>query len=119
MATNPDSPPSKAQSIATSYYSRIDIQNAMFEFCKHRETVANHNNQFFAKRPDTFDYPSDILNQAKEGATSFHTSEEIWTNPLDINTDMTPQQYDQIRTVWELVFCLESVEGFWECFEWD
>jgi len=98
MATDPSAPPSKAQIIAVSYYSRPEIQNAMFDFCRNRETVANHNNNFFSKRPDTFDYPSDILNQAKQGATSFHTSEEIWTDPLKIHTDMTPQQYNQIKT---------------------
>jgi len=108
MATNPEAPKSKAAYIALSYYSRLDIQNAMFEFCKHRETVANHNNNFFAKRPDTFDYPSDILNQARNGATSFHTSEEIWTNPLDINTNMTPQQYNQIKTGWDLLIDIDS-----------
>ncbi|MCD4770885.1 hypothetical protein K8R30_00535 [archaeon] len=100
--------PSKVQNIAQSHYSRPDIQKAMFDFCKHRETVANFNNKFFAKRPDTFDYPSDILNQAKQGATSFHCSEEIWTNPLDINTDMTPQQYNEIRTGWDLIIDIDS-----------
>ena len=108
MATNSKNPPSKASFIATSYYARTDIQNAMFDFCKNRETVANHNNNFFAKRPDTFDYPSDILTQAKQGATSFHTSEEIWTNPLDINTNMTPQEYNEIRTSWDLIIDIDS-----------
>lgn len=108
MATDPNNPPSKAQKIALSYYSRLDIQNAMFEFCKNRETVANHNNQFFAKRPDTFDYPSDISNQARQGATSFHASEEIWADPLRINTDMTPQQYNEIKTGWDLLIDIDS-----------
>jgi len=108
MATNTDTTPSKAAKIAVSYYARLDIQNAMFAFCKNRETVANHNNNFFAKRPDTFDYPSDILAQARQGATSFHTSEEIWTNPLDINTNMTREQYNQIKTGWDLLIDIDS-----------
>ena len=108
MATNPNNPPSKAEKIAISYYSRPEIQQAMFDFCKSRETVANHSNNFFAKRPDTFDYPTDILNQARQGATSFHTSEEIWTNPLDIKTDMTPQKYNEIRTGWDLIIDIDS-----------
>jgi hypothetical protein len=99
---------SRAQSIATSYYARPEIQQAMFDFCKNRETVANHNNRFFAKRPDTFDYPSDTLTQARQGATSFHTSEEIWTNPLNINTDMTPEQYNKIKTGWDLLIDIDS-----------
>lgn len=108
MATSPDNPPSKAAKIAPSYYARLEIQNAMFNFCKNRETVANFDNRFFAKRPDTFDYPSDILNQARQGATSFHTSEEIWSNPLDINTNMTPQQYNEIKTGWDLLIDIDS-----------
>ncbi len=100
--------PSRVENIALLHYSRLDIQQAMFDFCKHRETVANHNNKFFAKRPDTFDYPSDILSQAKQGATSFHCSEEIWQNPLDINTDMTPEQYNKIKTGWDLLIDIDS-----------
>ncbi|MCK5449690.1 hypothetical protein KAI32_02395 [Candidatus Pacearchaeota archaeon] len=101
-------PLKKVQVTALSYYARKDIQQAMFEFCKHRETVANHNNKFFAKRPDTFDYPSDILNQARQGATSFHCSEEIWENPLDIDTDMTPEQYNKIKIGWDLLIDIDS-----------
>jgi hypothetical protein len=101
-------PKSRAEITALSYYARKDIQQAMFEFCKHRETVANFNNKFFAKRPDTFDYPQDILNSARQGATSFHCSEELWGNPLDINTDMTPEQYNEIKTGWDLVIDIDS-----------
>jgi len=99
---------SKAQILALSYYSRKEIQNAMFEFCKNRETVANFDNKFFAKRPDCFDYPSDIPNSARQGATSFHCSEEIWESPLDINTDMTAEQYNEIKIGWDLLIDIDS-----------
>jgi len=101
-------PLSKAQITALSHYARKDIQQAMFEFCKHRESVANFNNKFFAKRPDTFDYPSDIVNAARQGATSFHCSEELWQNPLDINTDMTPEQYNEIKIGWDFLVDIDS-----------
>jgi len=101
-------PPTKCELTAPTYYARKEIQQAMFEFCKHRETVANFNNKFFAKRPDTFDYPQDITTQANQGATSFHCSEEIWHNPLDINTDMTPKQYNQIRKGWDFLIDIDS-----------
>jgi hypothetical protein len=94
--------------VAHSYYARKEIQNAMFEFCKHREVVPNFNNKFFGKRPDTFDYPSDIVNSARQGATSFHCSEEIWNNPLDINTDMNSEQYNNIRTGWDFLIDIDS-----------
>lgn len=101
-------PSTKCQVTAPSYYARKEIQQAMFEFCKHRETVGNFNNKFFAKRPDTFDYPTDIINAARQGATSFHCSEEIWDNPLDINTDMTPEQYNEIKIGWDLLIDIDS-----------
>ncbi len=101
-------PPTKCELAAATHYARKDIQQAIFEFCKHRETVANFNNKFFAKRPDCLDYPSDILNTARQGATSFHTSEELWDNPLDINTDMTPQQYNKIKIGWDFLIDIDS-----------
>lgn len=101
-------PLTKTQITALSYYARKDIQRAIFEFCKNRETVANFNNKYFAKRPDTFDYPSDVVNAARQGATSFHCSEEIWKNPLDINTDMTPSQYNEIKVGWDLLIDIDS-----------
>lgn len=101
-------PLKKVQIIASAYYSRKDIQQAIFEFCKKRETIANFNNEFFAKRPDMLDYPTDIYNSVKKGATSFHCSEEIWTNPLDINTNMTPEQYNQIRDGWDFLIDIDS-----------
>ena len=101
-------PLTKCELTAMTYYARKEIQDAMFEFCKHRETVANFNNKFFAKRPDTFDYPNDIPNQARQGATSFHCSEELWQNPLDINTDMTPEQYNKIKIGWDFLIDIDS-----------
>ncbi len=98
----------KVQTIALSYYSRKDIQNAIFEFCKNRESIANFNNEFFAKRPDCFDYPSDILNQVKNGATSFHCSQEIWSDPLEIKTEMTKEQYNELRTGWDFLIDIDS-----------
>jgi hypothetical protein len=119
MANNfkdkPKSPPKEApeplkkvQLIAPTYYLRKEIQKAMYEFCKHRETTANFNNKFFAKRPDCFDYPNDIAVTAKQGATSFHCSEEIWEDPLKINTNMTPEQYNEIKIGWDFLIDIDS-----------
>ncbi|MCK4997003.1 hypothetical protein KAS08_01745 [Candidatus Pacearchaeota archaeon] len=101
-------PMSKVQIAALSHYARKDVQAAMFEFCKGRETVANFNNKYFSKRPDTFDYPSDVLSIARTGATSFHCSEEIWKNPMDIDTNMTPAQYNEIKAGWDLLIDIDS-----------
>lgn len=106
MSNKPTS--TKAATIAPTYYSRSEIQNAIFKFCESRETVPNFNNKFFGKRPDVLDYPQDIFNLAKNGATSFHCSEEIWSDPLKIKTEMTPQQYNEIKTGWDLLLDIDS-----------
>lgn len=100
--------PSKVQLIAKSYYSRKDIQQVIYNFCKNRETIANFNNKFFAKRPDMLDYPTDIFNSVKNGATSFHCSEELWSNPLEINRDMSEEQYNEIRIGWDFLIDIDS-----------
>ena len=103
-----EKPLKKVQILAKSYYLRKDIQKVMFEFCKNRETVANHNHEFFSKRPDCFDYPIDIATMAKNGATSFHCSEELWEDPLKINTNMTPDEYNEIRIGWDMLIDIDS-----------
>lgn len=108
MSNYKKEPLKKVQALALSYYARKEIQRAIFDFCKNRETIANFNNEFFAKRPDCLDYPSDILNSVKQGATSFHCSEELWENPLDINTNMTPAQYNEIKIGWDFLIDIDS-----------
>ena len=99
---------SNVQKIALSYYSRKDIQNAIYEFCKNRETVPNYNKEFYGKRPDALDFPSDIMNYAKKGATSFHCSEELWSDALKIPKDSTPQQLNDLRIGWDLLIDVDS-----------
>lgn len=98
----------RVQIIAPAYYSRKEVQEAIFNFCKNRETIANFNQEFFAKRPDVLDYPSDVMTFVKKGATSFHCSEEIWSDPMKIQTDMTPEQYGEIRTGWDFLIDIDS-----------
>jgi DNA primase catalytic subunit len=97
----------KVQIIAPMYYSRLDVQNAIYHFCKHRETVPRYL-EGFGKRPDVLDYPSDVFALVKKGATSFHCSEEIWENPLEIKTEMTAEQYNQIKIGWDFLIDIDS-----------
>ena len=100
-------PPKKVQIIAKSYYARKDVQQAIFEFCKNRETVPRYL-EGFGKRPDMLDYPNDILGLARKGATSFHCSEELWQNPLEISTDLSQEQLNQIKIGWDFLIDIDS-----------
>ena len=67
--------------ITSMYYSRPDVQKAIFDFSKNREICARYFDSF-GKRPDSFQYLGDFFEMVKKGATSFHCSEELWEDPL-------------------------------------
>ncbi|MFH1608056.1 MAG: DNA primase small subunit domain-containing protein [archaeon] len=105
-----DSPSFKEQRIRKLthlYYSRPEIQKAIFEFCKNRE-ISPRYFEGFGKRPDTFEYIGDVMAMVKKGATSLHCSEEIWENPLEIVTGMDEKQLNKLRTGWDLLIDIDS-----------
>jgi hypothetical protein len=89
------------------YYSRPEVQKAIYDFCQNRE-ISPRYFEGFGKRPDTFQYKNDIFELVKKGATSFHCSEEIWKDPLQISTDMDQEQYNEIREGWDLLLDIDS-----------
>ncbi|MCA9487991.1 MAG: hypothetical protein KC516_03450 [Nanoarchaeota archaeon] len=84
------------------YYSKPEIQKAIFDFCENRETVPRYF-EGFGKRPDTLQYQGDIFELVKRGATSFHCSEEIWEDPLKLSSDFSEEETNQIREGWDLL----------------
>lgn len=98
----------RIRKITHLYYSRKDVQSAMFEFSKNREVAPSYMMESFGKRPDSFQYPSDIFELAKKGATSFHCSEELWSDPLQLATGMTEKQLNELRTGWDLLIDIDS-----------
>src|SRR3989344_613771 len=96
----------KIRKITSLYYSRPDILKAIFSFSKNREVVPRYF-EGFGKRPDSLQYESDVFEMAKKGATSFHCSEEIWENPMNISTGMNEKQLNQIRTGWDLLIDID------------
>jgi hypothetical protein len=90
------------------YYSRPDIKKAIFDFSKDREVVPSYMMEGFGKRPDTLQYPGDIFELVKRGATSFHCSEELWEDPLKISIDMNEKQMNELRKGWDLLIDIDS-----------
>lgn len=62
----------------------------------------------FGKRPDTLQFENDILELAKKGATSFHISEEHWTNPLLLKPGMTKKQLDGLRKGFDVILDIDG-----------
>jgi hypothetical protein len=92
---------------ARQYYLRKDIQAALLDFSKNREMAFNFNGRF-GKRPDTLEYENDFRVLIENGITSFHCSEELWKNPLELKTEMNPEQMNNLRSGWDLIIDIDS-----------
>jgi len=89
------------------YYSQPEIKKAIYEFALNRETVPRYY-EGFGKRPDSLQFQNDMVEQVKRGATSFHCSEEHWSDPLEIETEMNRKQFDELRIGWDLLLDIDS-----------
>ncbi len=89
-------------STSLSHYKKPEIQEALVEHAANREVAARFGDNF-GKRPEVLQYPSDVLEMAKKGATSFHCSEELWRNPLHLKPLMSRKELDEMRTGWDMV----------------
>jgi len=97
----------RIRKITQLYYSKPEIQKTIFEFSKNRE-ISPRYFEGFGKRPDSLQYPADIFELVKKGATSFHCSEEIWQDPLKLSTDLNEKQLNEIRIGWDLLIDIDS-----------
>ncbi len=89
------------------HYKREDIQNEIIENAKDREIAIRFGDKGFGKRPDILKYPKDVLELAKQGATSFHASEELWRNPLQLDPMMKRSDVERLRLGWDLVLDID------------
>ena len=94
------------------YYKRRDVQKAIVESCKDREVGIRFGNKGFGKRPDILVYENDVLESVKKGTTSFHLSEERWSNPMHLSTNMKRQELDDLRVGWDLVLDIDCPHWF-------
>lgn len=97
----------KIRRITHIYYSNPRVQEALLKFSQGREVVPRYF-ESFGKRPDTLQYNSDIMGLVKKGATSFHASEEIWHDPLKVDSNMRPEELNELRKSWDLLIDIDS-----------
>ncbi len=88
------------------FYKRKDIQEAMIEHAENKE-IGTRYSESFGKRPDTLRYPKEIIELALKGVTSFHCSEELWENPLDLSSTSVKKDMDELRKGWDLVLDID------------
>ncbi|MBW2993898.1 hypothetical protein KY315_00585, partial [Candidatus Woesearchaeota archaeon] len=92
------------------HYKRKDVRDAIVKAAEDREIAIKFGDKGFGRRPDLLKYPKDVLEFAKKGATSFHCSEELWVNPLQLNPNLKRADMDDIRKGWDLVLDIDCPE---------
>jgi|TARA_Y100000310_G_scaffold345671_1_gene468052 hypothetical protein len=92
--------------VTLSYYKRRDIREEIIKSAENREIAVKYNDKF-GSRPDVLNNPNDVLELAKQKATSFHASEELWSNPLQLNLNMKRHETDELRIGWDLVLDID------------
>ena len=90
------------------FYARKPIQKAILDLAKDREVAVRYSDGGFGKRPDILQYGSDVFEFARSGASSFHVSEERWSNPLQIVTGMPRKELNALRSGWDCVLDIDS-----------
>ncbi|MBI4439118.1 hypothetical protein HY640_04255 [Candidatus Woesearchaeota archaeon] len=90
------------RSTAIRHYKREDVQEEIVAAAHGREFAVRFGDSF-GQRPDVLRRPAEVLELAQAGATSFHCSEELWSNPLRLSTGMSRAELDELRAGWDLV----------------
>lgn len=89
------------------YYKRKEIQEEIVNGAKDKEIAVKFGDKGFGKRPDVLLFPNDVLELAKKDATSFHASEELWLNPLNLKPEMRRKELDDLRKGWDLILDID------------
>lgn len=91
-----------------SYYSRRDIQRELVALAQSREVAIKFGDGGFGKRPDILQYENDVFELARRGATSFHASEERWSDPLLLRTALSRKQLDELRVGFDCIIDIDT-----------
>lgn len=97
----------RVRAVTKIYYANPKVQEAILKFAADREVVPRYF-EGFGKRPDMLQYISDINGLVRKGATSFHGSEELWRDPLQLSSDSTLRELEDLRKGWDLLIDIDS-----------
>ena len=94
-----------------SFYKRLDVQRALVAHAQGKEVSVKFQT-YFSKRPDALYNEGDVMEFAKKKASSFHCSEELWFDPLQIKTGMSASETRELRKGWDLILDIDCPD--WE-----
>ncbi len=94
-------------STSLTYYKRPEICKAIVAAAADKEVAVKFGEKGFGRRPDILQFANDVLEFAKQGVTSFHSSEELWVNPLRLSPSLKRQELNELRHGWDLVLDID------------
>ncbi len=92
---------------AIAFYSRKDVAEELVRAAKSREVAVSYSGKGYGKRPDILEFPADVEKLARLGVTSFHMSEEKWSDPLALGEGSNKKSMDELRSGWDLIIDLD------------
>jgi DNA primase catalytic subunit len=95
------------KSIILKFYKQEDIQKELVKHAENKEIGMQYGLNNFGKRPDILSYPRDVIELALRGLTSFHASEERWSSPISLNSNLSKQELNELRIGWDLVLDID------------
>ncbi|MFA5142396.1 MAG: hypothetical protein WC471_05500 [Candidatus Woesearchaeota archaeon] len=95
---------------ALLHYKRPEIQREIALHAREKEVCGSFNNEGFSKRPDIVEYPKDVLEMVMRGITSFHCSEELWNEPMQLMPSLPKNRLDELRKGWDLILDIDCKE---------
>ncbi len=95
------------QSEAIKYYSKLEICSFIAKVSQNREVAVQLQGGHYSKRPQIIQFPQDITSFAQEGGTSFHISQERWSDPLKLSSEITPAEMEKIRIGWDFIIDID------------
>jgi DNA primase catalytic subunit len=94
--------------VTLSHYKRKEIQDEIVFAARNKEVAIKYGDKF-GNRPDSLSNPNDILELAKQKATSLHCSEELWSNPMQLDPSLKKHDLDSLRSGWDLVLDIDCM----------
>ncbi len=94
------------------YYSDERVAKRMVAGAKSREVAFAFMDGSYDKRPNILQFPSDVVQMARKGITSFHYSVEHWKNPMMLSSQ--EKNYSLLRAGFDIIIDIDSKLGLEE-----
>lgn len=90
------------------WYQKEWVQKEIAKLADGRESSFRYPEGGFSKRPQKISNRRDVLEMARQGATSFHVSEERWISPSELRPGMDRSDQNNLRYAWDFIIDIDS-----------